>query len=235
MRIKKSELVNIIKEVIVEAITLNEKLSLKDYGEYARLVTQAYIDAPKYDPSAVKHWNALRDSSYIWWRRLISEVDVIFVTGESEYETKPGEFTILGKRYKLVYVKGGQPYKTASEMANSYKKDGKLMISIDYSDHPIFSLEDNIVFRTVHDYIVHIGGGYEFGLRGEISSYNLHAKLAPKEALPALFTEVLGQACYAVVNGDFPEQKIAVIPGFDYTDVGEVDGYTVTDKTLVKK
>jgi hypothetical protein len=113
---------------------------------------------------------------------------------------------------------------------------GDLYISIDYSTHPYFSVVDNIVFRSVHDYLVHILGDYEFGLAGEIACYNLHAKLTTKEAVPALFVEVLMQACYAVVRGEFPKkQKVAVPTIFDFYNVGVVDGYYIDNKNLKKK
>ena len=211
---------------------LNEKLVLKNYDEYAKIVADAYDNAQSYDGSAVKHWNSLNSSNYMWWKRLTSEAKIVFVSGESKYKDNPSSLNIAGKDYELIYWKGGQPYDTATQMANSFKNDGVLYISIDYSDHPLFSLEDNIVFRTVHDYIVHIKGGFEFGLKGELGSYNLHAKLAPNDAIPALFTEIVGQACYAVTRGDFPKQKIVILPGFDYRRVGYVEGYDVEDREL---
>jgi hypothetical protein len=36
-----------------------------------------------------------------------------------------------------------------------------------------------------------------------------------------LFTEVVGQACYNTVVGDFPPQKAAILHGFDYRRVGQ--------------
>ena len=118
-------------------------------------------------------------------------------------------------------------------MKSDWQKTKSLKISIDYSNHPIFSVEDNIIFRCVHDFIVHVLGNHPFGDKGEIASYNLHAKLVPQDALPAIFTEVVGQACYAVEYGSFPEQKIAVLDGFDFKNVGNVTGYDVKNKTLV--
>lgn len=213
---------------------IREKLVLKNYDEYAVMVADAYDAAPVFDQAAAKHWNSLNSSNYIWWKRLISEAEIIFVSGEGKYKDKPSSISIDGKPYKLQYLAGGEPYGSAAEMSSSFKNDGVLYISIDHSNHPIFSLEDNIVFRTVHDYIVHIKGNYEFGLKGEIASYNLHAKIAPNDALPALFTEIVGQACYAVTRGDFPTQKIAILEGFDYKNVGAVEGYDVEDKQLKK-
>jgi hypothetical protein len=36
-----------------------------------------------------------------------------------------------------------------------------------------------------------------------------------------------------VEYGFFPEQKIAVLQGFDYTQVGSVEGYTIKDKEII--
>jgi hypothetical protein len=75
----------------------------------------------------------------------------------------------------------------------------------------------------VHDYIVHIlpgARGPDFTRRGEIRAYNLHRRLAPKDAWPALFTEVLAQACYKNARGEFPVQKVAVLHDFDFFNVG---------------
>lgn len=69
----------------------------------------------------------------------------------------------------------------------------------------------------------HIIHGENFNLRGEIRAYNTHSKLAPPMALPALYTEVVGQVCWAITNkGEFPVQKMAVIPGADYREVGKI-------------
>jgi hypothetical protein len=216
-------------KTILETIT--EKMELIDYSEYSKLVAKAYDDAPDYDPSAVKHWNALRDSNYTLFNRLLSRTTIIFVSEEAGNDGK--KISINGKDY-IVKKVDGEPYDSQPEMRTAWQKTGKLMISIDHSEHPIFSVEDNIVFRSVHDFIVHIQGNHPFGLKGEIASYNTHAKLVNKEVLPALFTEVVGQASYAVVHGSFPKQKIAILHGFDYTHLGKVSGYHIDKKQLKK-
>lgn len=199
---------------------VKEKLMLKSWGDYAKLVAAAYEAAPDYDASVVHHWNSLNQSNYTLFKRLLSKVKIIFTTNN---EGNIGNVNILGREYKIVYH-AGEPYTTQTEMKADFQKTGTLKISIDYSDHPVFSLVDNIVFRTVHDFIVHILGNKQFGSQGEIASYNLHAKLVPKDAIPAIFTEVVGQACVAVTTGSFPQkQKIAILKGFDYINVGKVD------------
>jgi hypothetical protein len=210
---------------------ITEKLILKNWDKYVELVSQAYLDAPDFEPDVTSHWEILKESNYKLFKRLLSKVDVIFT---SENKSEVGSVNILGRKFPIIYLPSSEQYKTQQEMKSDYENTGKLKISIDYSDHPIFSVKDNIVFRTVHDFIVHILGNHGFGAKGEIASYNRHAKLAPPDALPALFTEVVGQACVTIATNSFPKQKITVLKGFDYTQVGKVDDYDVEDKTLTK-
>ncbi len=210
---------------------LNEKLMLKNWGDYTKLVAKAYEEAQDFDSTAVPHWKALNESNYTLFKKLLSKINVVFVT---EDKSKVGTLNILGRAYKVEFFQG-DPYPTQADMKADLTKTGVLKISMDYSDHPVFSVIDNIVFRTVHDYIVHILGNKPFGAQGEIASYNLHAKLVPNNAIPAIFTEVVGQACFKVTHGDFPKQKIAILKGFDYINIGKVEDYDIKDKNLVPK
>ena len=72
-------------------------------------------------------------------------------------------------------------------------------------------------------------------MKGEIQAYNSHLHTVPPDAAGALFTEVIGQAAVFLNYGEFPEQKIALLPGFDYFNIGVVDGYDIIDKQLFKK
>lgn len=213
-------------------MTFNEKMVLKNYDSYVELVAKAYKEAPDFEESEKYRWDILNKSNYTFFKRLISKVEVIFVTTDkSLLDTK---IDILGSNYRVQFM-AGDPYSSQKEMKNSFEESGVLYISIDYSEHPVFSVVDNIVFRTVHDYIVHILANVDFSGKGEIAAFNAHAKLAPNEAIPAIFTEVCGQACYFVYFGTFPKQKIAVLKGFDYTNVGAVEGYDIINKELVKR
>jgi hypothetical protein len=223
----------LIKNKLRESL-LNEKMMLKDYSTYIELVAEAYLKAPDFDSNVVGHWTALNESNHSLFKRLLSKVKLIFTTND---KSKVGEINIENKTFKIDLITPEAEYKTQSEMKSSFQKTGVLKISIDYSDHPIFSLEDNIIFRTVHDYIAHILGNHDFGAKGEIACYNLHAKMAPKDAVPALFTEVVGQAATTIVTNKFPKQKITVLNGFDFYQVGKVndDSYEIKDKELTKK
>jgi hypothetical protein len=222
-----------IKSLLRETL-LTEKMVLKDYSTYIRLIAEAYQKAPNYDSSVVKHWNSLNASNHILFKRLLSKVNVVFTTNDA---SKVGQINIDGRDFKIIFIKPEDEYQTQSQMKQEYNQTKVLKISIDYSEHPVFSVEDNIVFRTVHDYIAHIQGDHDFGPKGELACYNLHAKMASKDAIPALFTEVVGQASTTIVTGDFPIQKIALLKGFDYFNVGKVEDqdYEIKDKELIKK
>lgn len=230
----KSKLKEIIRSEIRKMYPnrISEKLVLKDWDKYIELVALAYLEAEDYDPSVVKHWKSLNDSNYKLFRRLLSKVDIIFVTND---KSKVGSIDIRGREFPIQFINPSDEYKTQSEMKADFKKTGSLKISIDYSDHPIFSVEDNIVFRCVHDFIVHILGNHGFSPKGEIASYNTHAKLVPPNAKPAIFTEIIGQTCAAIYTGDFAKQKITILKGFDFNEVGKVSNYDVINKTLSKK
>lgn len=162
---------------------------------FARAVADAYEAAPLFDEAAIPSYEALAKSLEKTYKQILSKVRVEFVEG--------------------------QPYADEKEMSDAVKKSGVLYISTDFNVHPFFTPEQNLKFRAVHDWYTHIATGSEFSQRGEIKSYNAQAKVTPRAALPALFTEVVGQAMYATVHGNFPEQKVAILKGFDYYNVGE--------------
>lgn len=185
---------------------IDEKLVLSNYKDYAEIVAQSYIDAPDFDESMIPSYNALMESTKKLFKQLQSKLKVEFV----DYN----------------------PYESRDQMNDEVKKTGVLKILSLYNDHPLFSKEENLMFRAVHDYFTHIISNQNFDLRGELKAYNTHAKLVPPDALPALFTEVAGQACYAIVNGSFPKQKICKLNGFDYKNIGKIDDINIVNKQL---
>lgn len=196
-----------------------EKMMLNNYDEYAKLVANAYEAAPEYDESVLPSYRALIEHA----------VNKLYPQ-------------ILGKGIDIQFVED-DPYTDRNQMAADVENNKVLKISKLFNNHPVFTKEENLKFRAVHDYYTHIVCNQDFGLRGELKAYNTHARLAPPAALPALFTEVVGQACYAIVNGKvddngdfipaFGDQKIAELPGFDYTKVGEVKGRSISNKKLI--
>lgn len=161
---------------------------------YAKIVAQAYADAPDFDPAAVPAFQALARSLPKLFRMVQSKVEVVFVDG--------------------------QPYRDDAHLVREVKRTGKLLVPRDFNNHPVFTPEQNLQSRAVHDWFAHLAPSAEFSQRGELRAYNAQAKLTPRAALPALFTDIVGQAMFATVYGYFAPQKIAILDGFDYVEVG---------------
>lgn len=163
---------------------------------WSRLVADEYLAAPDVDPTEVWRWHVL--ASHI--RKLFKRIQ-------------------SGKNGVRVVFVPGQPYTSDVDLKRQVARTKTLYVSTDYNSHPVFDPETNLMFRAVHDYVGHIGRDTSFSDRGEVATFNAHARMVPPAALPALFTEVVGQACVATVHGFFPTQKIAVLP-FDFRNLG---------------
>jgi hypothetical protein len=196
------------KSSSLNELYVDEKLALSNYKSFCELVADEYDKLPDYDPEAVASYKALIAHIEKMYKRMLSKVKVEFVEG--------------------------QPYHSQKEMAEDVKKTGVLKVSKDFNEHDVFSPEQNMKFRAVHDYIVHILSNVDFSDKGEVAAFNAHAKLLPPKAIPAAFTEIVGQACYANARGAFPKQKIAIMKNFDYKHVGSVKGFGIEKKKLVK-
>jgi hypothetical protein len=196
---------------------LNEKLMLKPgpsgWELYAQLVADAYLAAPKYESRAASSFEAFIPFIEKMFKRIQSRVNVEFV----DYH----------------------PYESAQELRQDVNATDTMKIATIDAEHEIFDEITNAKFRAIHDYMSHIQAigsrGTEFTLRGELAAYNTHLKTTPKAAVPALFTEVVGQVCTYNITGKFAEQKICLLDGFDYYNVGAVDGYDIVNKELIKQ
>lgn len=195
---------------------VNERLVLLDYWQYAKLVVEAYDEAPQFDQSATKHWDALLVSSKNWYKKIMSDIKIEIVDSE--------------------------PYNSAQEMRERVDKEKVMYLDQDYKDHPYWSDDEFRLFRCVHDYIVHVKGYAhdnvnmaDFSLKGEMSATNLHMRIIPEMAKPALFMEIPGNVCNYIIKDEFPAViKIAKLEGFDFNDIGKVKGYLVDQKRLVR-
>ena len=198
---------------------LNENLVLKPgpngWDLYGKLVAKAYEDAEDYQEDAVRSYKALIPFIATMYERIQSE--------------KEGR-----NRVKVEFV-DEDPYMGDKHMKQEVAATGILKIYTGGTEHPVFSHEFNLKFRAVHDWMAHIQIDTNFGMAGEIQAYNGHTHTAPPAGLPALFTEVVGQAAYFNTYGFFPKQKVAILRGFDFKYVGRVDGYDIVEKELVKR
>lgn len=90
---------------------------------------------------------------------------------------------------------------------------GQLEINTEHCEHPLWTPEENCVFRVVHDVIPHAMYARPFSLEGEVLAFHDHVRRAPAEAKLALFTEIFGYSAIRYSTGVYPEtQKCIVFP-----------------------
>ena len=78
--------------------------------------------------------------------------------------------------------------------------------------HPMFSNDRNDMFRAVHDVFGHLGAGRAVDMHGEDAAYQKHAAMFSPLARGALASETRGQNASLHLNGEFPTQKVGVLP-----------------------
>jgi len=182
-----------------------------DLLAYAIVVAEAYNEKPRMEKDAIPSYTVLANAVEKSLGQVKSKADVSYSSED--------------------------PYKTDQELMHDVVKNRSLKVWTGASDtHPMFTPEMNHKFRAVHDYFAHVLPNYSsiqktgtpkshrFTLRGEFSAFLSHSKTLPPAAIPAMFTEVIGQATYNVITGGFPEQKVIILDGFDYRKVGIMTG-----------
>lgn len=154
---------------------------------YIERVAQAYAQAPICHPGDVPAWRALADETM---------------------RTAEG----LHRALSVSYTPKAEPYPTAYDMLVDIAR-GRIVVSTANSDHPVWSLDENVAFRLVHDVVGHgtTGGGFDWA--GEWRAYEKHDSIIQSPlARHALFTEAVGQVAYALTYGGFTTQKVTLLP-----------------------
>ena len=182
---------------------------------YAKLVADAYKAAPLNEERAVKSFEALIP----WYEKMYKRI--------TKKAIKPREVD-----YHPYDIGGGvEDTTTVDRLRKDYEETGGIEVAKIDSEHPVFSPDLNVRARVIHDYMSHIQPKHPAGFTSptvpgsilqEVKAYNIHLKTIPRAGAPALFTEVMGQVCHYYVYGDFIEQKVALLEGFDYYNPGIV-------------
>lgn len=123
-----------------------------------------------------------------------------------------------------------EPYETAGSMLRDIAR-GEFVVSRAFSEHPLWTVDENVAFRIVHDVIGHYGASVYrgwtprlnlgdsleatagFDWAGECAACSTHVKVLPDAARSALFCECLGQTAYAIERGGFTDQRVGFITG----------------------
>lgn len=205
---------------------------------YAMVVAEEYHFLPERREQDIRHWEAMVSGNETMLTRIMSDVEITWSTNDPYPNQRELMFDILVNKRARIY---------------GTQDDGSQVGS-----HPGITNQDNNVLRAVHDYLTHWGpnaGKFKeyvkkndikditdkkfkalrfsrnsFTVRGEMNAYLTHSKVAPRLAIPALFTEVVGQICVYFVTGDYTVNKASVMHGIDFQNIGRF-----TDPDLEKR
>jgi hypothetical protein len=136
------------------------------------------------------------------WRELARQCNTAAVT--------------LRREYAVTEVVEPTPYHTAHQMFRDLD-DGRILVSRANSEHPVWTVQDNVNFRLCHDvlghYTAHNAGDFaDFSWEGELAAFAWQERsLFGDDVRRALLTEVVGQAAYALHFGNFGTQAVAFL------------------------
>ncbi|MBJ6763832.1 hypothetical protein JGU66_23920 [Myxococcaceae bacterium JPH2] len=164
-----------------------ERFQTQPLFAFATRVTQAYkADARAVDP-------VYADS----WRALLQHAREVYAFVESR----------LSITYSTRTVYSG-PEDILADMER-----GRLEINTEHCEHPLWTPEENCIFRVAHDIVPHARYLRTFSLEGEVLAFHDHVRRAPREARLALFTEIWSYAAIRYSTGVYPEtQKCVAFP-----------------------
>lgn len=149
-------------------------------------IAEAYAKAPVYDPKSVGAWMELAADSK---RR----------------------YDVLSSDMHIEVVNEPEPYATAEEMIEDIHKNKHLAVTRFNADHPVWSADQVVHFRAVHNILGHAAAGGDFGWHGENQACAAHFPLVSPNAQKALFSECLGRLAYSLHTQGFGPHKIAVL------------------------
>lgn len=194
---------------------------------YTITIAEFYADLPELDESALPAWEALIASDEHLFQRVFGDIDVEFTPEDPYKNVRDVIADVLLHHHLAVFKTPG-------------------------STHPGMTPAQNDTFRALHDALSHVGGNSQdfnrfvkqaliqskddarlkeykvvssgFNVRGEMNAYVTHARMAPRAAVPALFTEIVGQICTYFVTGDYTNNKVAIMDNVDFQNVGILYG-----------
>lgn len=151
-------------------------------------VAAGYDALPKYDPKAVHAWKQLADES----------------KEHADY---------IRQHLNVTETDNPEPYDNSEDMIRDIRNNRNFIVSTANSEHPIWTPEQNVDFRIVHDVFGHAATEGDFDWHGENNACSTHFALSSPHSQKALATECLGQTGYAIHRGNFTDQKVGFIPG----------------------
>lgn len=157
----------------------------RTWDDQIEVVAQAYAEAPVYDPKAVSAWKELSDDCQRRAEVIAQEVEIEMVVDPA-------------------------PYRSIDEMIADVRDKSKIKISTAATEHPLWSSEEVLNFRLVHNVIGHCTAGGDWGWKGENLATAAHMSVLDPIAQKALFTETIGRSAFTSYYG-VSVQKIAIL------------------------
>ncbi len=116
-----------------------------------------------------------------------------------------------------VIGKDGQPVPSSKLMMEDVINNKRLQVRDSADDfatnpHPLFTVDENNMFRAVHDFFGHAGSGRGFDASGEEAAWLSHSQMFSPLARRAMTTETRGQNSYYNKFGEFAPQKTFLFP-----------------------
>ena len=169
-----------------------------DWTDQLQPIAEAYAKAPIYEPKAAAAFKALADDNT---RRA----------------------AVLRKQLQVEEVNDPEPYLSHDKMLDDIHKRQRYTVSRANTEHPLWTPDQVIAHRIVHDVLGHGVSGGDFGWEGTNKATAAHMPLLSAEAQKALFTEAIGQTAYGTHYRHFGPQKVALFPQF-YEPVQQAEG-----------
>jgi hypothetical protein len=161
-----------------------------DWSDQLQPIAEAYAKAPVYDPKAATAFKELGDDST---RRA----------------------NVLRKQIEVEETNNPEPYPSHDKMLDDIHKRQHYEVSRANTDHPIWTPEQVVAHRMVHDILGHgVAGGKDFGWDSENRATAAHMPLLSENAQKALFTEHIARPAYETHYRNLSPQKIALFPQF---------------------
>lgn len=165
---------------------------------HARRMAQDFIAAPEYDPEAAKSFRAMAEET----------------KRQYDFMTAPESKGGMGITHT---VQAADPYSSSRAMINDVNEGNiRTLATKTTGPHPVFTDDENDMFRAVHDVFGHAGSGRNFNASGEEAAFRSHYDMFTPAAQGAMATETRGQNSTnnfgGLEKGEFAPNKIALIP-----------------------
>ena len=192
----------------------NETLALAgNYkgGVFQRLVAAMYKLAPVSDPAARPAFEELA-------RKMARQND--FLRHDYRFIPSSGDHYTSLKQLRRSIDAQRQAGKRRADMFVYAEPPGPEG-DASQQGHPVFTNDQNVMIRGVHDAIAHLGGNHPFSARGEYGAYNRHLKTLCNVqdaragrclAAAALFTEIVGQTVTTTSTASSPRRRPSSCP-----------------------